>query len=82
MRTTLYHPVEREGFGAANPEGGTGFVYTTQCKTIFTVTIFISHALGCTLQGLGYTLQGLQHKLQNGEKTFLLYFYNFFSALR
>ncbi len=24
MRTTLYLPVEREGFGAANPEGGGG----------------------------------------------------------
>ena len=77
--------MEREGINnEVNPEGGTGFVYTTQCKTIFTVTIFISQALGCTLQGLGYTLQGLvrifqvlQHKFQNGEKTFLLYVNDF-----
>ena len=32
MRTTLYLPVEREGFGAANPEGGTKKTSDEICK--------------------------------------------------
>ena len=32
MRTTLYLPVEREGLGAANPEGGTKEISDEICK--------------------------------------------------
>ena len=53
-------------------------VLSALLKTIFTVIIFISQALGYTYQALQHTyqalgciFQALQYKLCNGENTFL-----------